>query len=66
MDAKTRARSFLLGGIVGASAVMAAARRRRPRRSPRGIIGGLDAFEDAPCYREAVEREEPAPQRSSS
>jgi hypothetical protein len=59
VDAKTRARSFVLGGIVGASAVIAAARRKRPRRSPRGIPGGLDAFEDAPCYREAVEREAP-------
>jgi len=58
VDAKTRARSFVFGGIVGASAVIAAARRKRPRRSPRGITGGLDAFEDAPCYREAVERDE--------
>ena len=66
MDAKTRARSFLLGGIVGASAVMAAARRRRPRRSPRGMTGGLDAFEDAPCYREALEREAPVRQQSPS
>jgi hypothetical protein len=66
VDAKTRARSFLLGGIVGASAVMAAARRRRPRRSPRGMTGGLDAFEDAPCYREALEREAPVRQQSPS
>ena len=66
MDAKTRARSFLLGGIVGASAVMAAARRRRPRRSPRGMTGGLDAFEDAPCDREALEREGPVRQQSPS
>jgi hypothetical protein len=57
VDAKTRARSFLLGGLVGASAVIAAARRRRPRRSPRGVPGGLAAFEDAPCYQEALERE---------
>ena len=59
MDAKTRARSFLLGGLVGASAVLAAARRKRRRSSPRGAPGGLEAFEDAPCYREAVERELP-------
>jgi hypothetical protein len=57
VDAKTRARSFLLGGLVGASAVLAAARRKRARSSPRGVPGGLAAFEDAPCYREAVERE---------
>lgn len=66
MDAKTRARSFLLGGLVGASAAVAAARRKRPRRSPRGVPGGLDAFEDAPCYREAVKREAPAPPGSPS
>jgi hypothetical protein len=50
-----RLRSFLLGGLVGASAVVAAARRkrRRVRQSP----PGLAAFEDAPCYRETRERE---------
>jgi hypothetical protein len=66
VDAKTRARSFLLGGIVGASAAIAAARRRRPKGHPRGVPGGLDAFEDAPCYREALEREVPARPRSPS
>jgi hypothetical protein len=59
VDAKTRARSFLLGGVVGASAVLAAARRKRRHSSPRGDPGGLAAFEEAPCYREAVEREPP-------
>jgi len=51
-----RMRSFLLGGLLGASAVLAAARRRRgaPKR-PRPA--GLAAFEDAPCYLETVERE---------
>ena len=50
-----RLRSFLLGGLVGASAVIAAARRKRPprRRTP----AGLAAFEDAPCYRETLEKE---------
>jgi hypothetical protein len=50
-----RLRSFLLGGLVGASAVLAALRRKRPsgRQSP----PGLAAFEDAPCYRETLERE---------
>ena len=48
-------RSFLIGGLVGASAALAAARRRRaaPRRSP----VCLAAFEEAPCYEETLERE---------
>jgi hypothetical protein len=59
MDAEGRSgrlRTFVLGGLVGASAVLAAARRRRSaaRRPPRV---GLAAFEDAPCYRELVELE---------
>jgi len=51
-----RARTFVLGGLVGASAVLAAARRRRgaEKRAPRA---GLAAFEDAPCHRELVELE---------
>ena len=51
-----RLRTFVFGGIVGASAVIAAARRRRAaaKRPPRA---GLAAFEDAPCYRELVELE---------
>jgi hypothetical protein len=58
MDGEPRAerlRSFLLGGLVGASAAVAALmrRRRRARQSP----PGLTAFEDAPCYRETLERE---------
>jgi len=58
MDREPRAerlRSFLLGGLVGASAVIAAARRKRPRH--RETPPGLAAFEDAPCYRETLERE---------
>jgi hypothetical protein len=51
---RDRLRSFLIGGLVGASA-MAAARRRRRRRLPGPA--GLAAFEDAPCYREIVEAE---------
>lgn len=50
-----RVRSFLLGGVVGASAVLAAARRRQPRR--RRTPAGLAAFEAAPCYEETLERE---------
>ncbi len=47
------ARSFLLGSAVGASAALAA-RRRRHRRSQ--LSDGLAAFEDAPCFREDAER----------
>jgi hypothetical protein len=53
-----RLSSFVVGGLVGASAALAAARRRRrrgevTRRTPQG----LEAFEGAPCYHEVVERE---------
>jgi hypothetical protein len=55
---RDRLRSFVLGGVVGASAAIAARRRARPRRpKPRPTPAGLAAFEDAPCYRELVERE---------
>jgi hypothetical protein len=54
-----RLRSFLLGGLVGASAALAAASRKRaPRRRP--TPAGLAAFEEAPCYFETVERERDA------
>jgi len=57
-DRRSRFSSFVLGGLVGASAAIAAARRRRPRRRPeRRTPQGLSAFEGAPCYREIVERE---------
>ncbi len=56
MDARARLRSFLLGGLVGASAVAAAARRARRRRR-RATPGGLAAFEEAPCYQETLEKE---------
>lgn len=58
-----RIRSFVLGGLVGASAVIAAARRGR-RRGAQAVSGaGLAAFEEAPCYRELGEAE-PEPDRS--
>lgn len=61
MDGESRASrfsSFVLGGVLGASAAIAAARRRRPRREPqRRTPQGLAAFEGAPCYREIVELE---------
>ena len=51
-----RVRTFVLGGLLGASAVLAAARRRRAA-AKRPARAGLAAFEDAPCYRELVELE---------
>lgn len=58
MDAEDRGgrlRTFLVGGLLGASAVIAAARRKRPRR--RETPAGLAAFESAPCFQETLERE---------
>jgi hypothetical protein len=50
--------SFVVGGLVGASAALAAARRRRRRGTPvRRTPQGLEAFEGAPCFHEVVERE---------
>jgi hypothetical protein len=46
-----RLRTFVLGGLVGASAALAAAKRNRPqRRQRRTTPVGLAAFEEAPCY----------------
>jgi hypothetical protein len=57
-----RARSFLLGGLVGASAALATARRRREverrRRERRLHPPGLAAFEQAPCFQEILEQED--------
>jgi hypothetical protein len=62
-DRRGRARSFLLGGLVGASAAIATARRRRAvlrRREQRlQTPAGLAAFEDAPCFRELLETGDP-------
>jgi hypothetical protein len=53
-----RLSSFVVGGLVGASAALAAARRRRRRvAAARRTPQGLEAFEGAPCYHEVVERE---------
>ena len=59
-DRQRRFRSFLLGGLVGSAAGLAAAGRMRVKKSPRtrSTPVGLAAFEQAPCYRELVEREE--------
>ena len=57
-ERRGRLSSFVVGGLVGASAAFAAARRRRARTSPaRRTPQGLEAFEGAPCYREVVGRE---------
>ena len=53
-----RLSSFVVGGLLGASAALAAARRSRRRDSaPRRTPQGLEAFEGAPCYREVIDRE---------
>jgi hypothetical protein len=60
MDAENQAqrlKTFVLGGLVGASAALAAAARRRRRRERPPPRAGLAAFEDAPCYREIAEKE---------
>jgi hypothetical protein len=54
---RSRLRTFLLGGLVGASAVLAAVRRRPVVETPRPSHG-LAAFEDAPCFRELAEGDE--------
>jgi len=60
-DRARRLRSFLIGGVVGASAAVATARRRRDlerrRRERRLHPAGLAAFEDAPCFQEMLEQE---------
>lgn len=63
-DRRGRVRSFVLGGLVGASAALATAARRRElvrRRQQRAEApAGLAAFEDAPCFRELIEDEQRA------
>jgi hypothetical protein len=63
-DRFRRAGSFLIGGVVGASAALATARRRRElaRRRRQRVLhpAGLAAFEGAPCYRELIEAEDRA------
>jgi hypothetical protein len=58
-DGGRRLRSFLLGGLVGSVAGLAAAGRMKVKERPRTreTPAGLAAFEQAPCYRELVERE---------
>jgi hypothetical protein len=56
-ESRRRLRSFLLGGLVGASAALAALDRRRRLARRRGRPRGLAAFESAPCYLELLEQE---------
>jgi hypothetical protein len=61
----SRLGSFLIGGLVGSVAGLAAAGRMRMKSRPsRETPAGLAAFEQAPCFREVVERE--AAERSPS
>jgi hypothetical protein len=64
-DRGKRVRSFLIGGLVGSLAGAAAAGRMKVKREPprRETPAGLAAFEQAPCYREVVEREAAERQR---
>ncbi|MEP7224595.1 MAG: hypothetical protein ABI783_06530 [Actinomycetota bacterium] len=59
-------RSFALGGLVGASAAIAALARRRRLERRRSRARGLAAFETAPCYLELLERERDQPQGQSA
>lgn len=54
-DSKGKLRSFLIGGVVGASAAIAAARRAERVRRAAALPAGLAAFESAPCFHEALE-----------
>jgi hypothetical protein len=63
---RTRFRSFALGSVVGASAALAAARRRRGRDAARNAPAGLKAFEGAPCYEELVDAQRAAQAREAA
>ncbi|MGH2933568.1 MAG: hypothetical protein ACRDL2_03515 [Gaiellaceae bacterium] len=60
-DRARRLRSFLIGGVVGASAAVATARRQRElarrRRERKLHPAGLAAFEEAPCFQEFLEQQ---------
>jgi hypothetical protein len=61
-EGRNRLKTFLLGGLVGASAVFAAV-RRRPAALEAKPQRGLAAFEDAPCFGEQAARDESRPAR---
>ena len=54
---RSRLGSFLLGGLLGGLAGVAASRLRHSGAARRNAQPGLRAFEGAPCYQELVERE---------
>ena len=55
---RTRLRSFVIGGLVGGAAGLAASRLRARRSLERRTAPpGLAAFEEAPCFRELVEEQ---------
>jgi hypothetical protein len=56
-DGRGRLRTFALGGLVGAAGAIATVRRASQRRRVPRSIGGLAAFEDAPCFLELVGEE---------
>ena len=54
---RSRLRSFALGGVLGAAGAIATVRRMSARPGRRRSVGGLAAFEDAPCYLELLGEE---------
>jgi hypothetical protein len=54
---RTKLRSFVLGGLLGAAGAIAALRRVSTGPRARRPTGGLAAFEDAPCFLELVGQE---------
>jgi hypothetical protein len=48
-DRRTRLRTFVIGGALGAAGAIATVRRSRRKRE---AAAGLAAFEDAPCFLE--------------
>ena len=63
MDGERRresVRTFILGGVLGASAAIAAIDRRRRLQRRHRRPRGLAAFESAPCYLELLDDEREA------
>ena len=56
-DRRSKLRSFAIGGLVGAAGALATVRRASRAKAAHGRPAGLAAFEDAPCFLEAVSEE---------